>query len=84
MENNLFIARNYANFEALLGIPLSRLSQRPELYRSITVEQVRTLAAKVVEKGPSEMILLPESADNGDQSNQRQRLFGTPPSRRNL
>jgi predicted Zn-dependent peptidase len=83
MENNLFIARNYANFEALLGTPLSHLAERPELYRSVTAEQVRELAAKALEKGPSEMILLPETADNGEDrpSNQRQRLFMLPPRR---
>jgi zinc protease len=64
MENNGFVARNLANFALITGVPLSRLAQRPALYRSVTVEQMRNILAELLANGPAELILLPETADN--------------------
>ncbi|MDR2662160.1 MAG: insulinase family protein [Treponema sp.] len=64
MENNGFVARNLANFTLITGVPLSRLAQRPALYRSVTAEQMRTILAELLTKGPAELVLLPETADN--------------------
>jgi zinc protease len=64
MENNGFIARNLANFTLITGVPLPRLAQRPVLYRSVTAEQMRNILAELLAKGPAELVLLPETADN--------------------
>ncbi|MDR1307724.1 MAG: insulinase family protein [Treponema sp.] len=64
MENNSFVARNLANFTLITGAPLSRLVQRPALYRSVTAEQMRNILAELLVKGPAELVLLPETADN--------------------
>ncbi|MDR2050045.1 MAG: insulinase family protein [Treponema sp.] len=60
MENNGFIARNYANFSLVLDIPLSRLDERPELYRSITAAELRQVLEQVLANGPGEVVLFPE------------------------
>ncbi|MDR0599123.1 MAG: insulinase family protein [Treponema sp.] len=66
MENNAFIARNLGNFSVVTGAPLSHLARRPALYRSVTPEQAAALAAELAAAGPVEVILLPETADNGE------------------
>jgi zinc protease len=60
MENNAFIARNYASFSVILDTPLSRLDERPVLYGATGAEEVRELMAKILENGPAELVLLPE------------------------
>ncbi|MDR1505520.1 MAG: insulinase family protein [Treponema sp.] len=60
MENNAFIARNYAIFNRILGIPLSRLEQRPELYRSVTTGEIRQILEQILVNGPGEVVLFPE------------------------
>ncbi|MDR2144491.1 MAG: insulinase family protein [Treponema sp.] len=60
MENNSFIARNYANFSLILDSPLSRLEERPELYRSITAGEIRRILEQVLANGPGEVVLFPE------------------------
>jgi zinc protease len=61
MENNLFIARNMAQFVLVQEIPLSHLEERPALYRSVTAEQIRGLITLLLTKGPAELILYPET-----------------------
>ncbi|MCL1815679.1 MAG: insulinase family protein [Treponema sp.] len=63
MENNSFIARNLANFFVITETPLSRLAQRPALYRSITEENIRSLMAELLTQGPAELILFPETVN---------------------
>jgi zinc protease len=60
MENNGFIARNYANFSLLLNVPLSHLNGRPELYRSVTAGEIRQILERVLANGPGEVVLFPE------------------------
>jgi zinc protease len=60
MENNGFIARNYASFNLILDIPLSRLDRRPELYRSVTAEETRQILEQILADGPGEVVLFPE------------------------
>jgi zinc protease len=60
MENNGFIARNYANFSLILNIPLSHLDERPEFYRSITAAELRRVLEQVLANGPGEVVLFPE------------------------
>jgi zinc protease len=60
MEDNGFIARNYASFSLILDIPLSRLEKRPELYRSVTVEEILQILEQVLVNGPGEVVLFPE------------------------
>ncbi|MDR2072688.1 MAG: insulinase family protein [Spirochaetaceae bacterium] len=64
MQNNSFVARNLANFKLIAGTPLSRLAQRPALYRAVKAEQVRARVGELLNRGPVELILLPETADN--------------------
>jgi zinc protease len=64
MESNAFMARNLANFTLITGVPLSRLAQRPALYRSVTAEQMRNRITELLAGGPVELVLLPETADN--------------------
>jgi zinc protease len=60
MENNGFIARNYANFSLMLNTPLSHLNERPDLYRSITSGEIRRILGQVLANGPGEVVLFPE------------------------
>jgi hypothetical protein len=60
MENNAFIARNYANFSLMLNIPLSHLDERPGLYRSISAGEIRQILERVLADGPGEVVLFPE------------------------
>jgi zinc protease len=62
MENNVFIARNYATFRLVTDIPLSHLERRPELYRSVTADDLRSLMARILENGPAELVLFPEES----------------------
>ena len=64
MENNGFVARNLANFSVVTGAPLVHLIQRPDLYRSVTAEQIRSFMPELLAGGPVEVVLLPETADN--------------------
>jgi zinc protease len=61
MENNVFIARNYASFRLVTNTPLARLDGRPDLYRSVTADDLRNIMARVLGNGPAELVLLPES-----------------------
>ncbi|MDR2470948.1 MAG: insulinase family protein [Treponema sp.] len=63
MENNGFVARNLGNFTVITGAPLSNLARRPDLYRGVALEQVRSLLEALLPGGPAELVLLPESAD---------------------
>ncbi|MDR0403509.1 MAG: insulinase family protein [Treponema sp.] len=60
MENNGFIARNYASFSLMLDIPLVHLDRRPELYRSVTAGEIRQILEQVLAGGPGEVVLFPE------------------------
>jgi zinc protease len=60
MENNMFIARNAAQFSLLLELPLSHLEERPALYRSVGSEQIRLMVTDLLENGPAELVLLPQ------------------------
>jgi predicted Zn-dependent peptidase len=64
METNAFIARNLASFRLIQEAPLSRLWERPQLYGSVTMEDIRQIAARALARGPVELVLLPENADN--------------------
>ena len=67
MERNNFIAQNLANFYAVIGVPLSHLAQRPELYQSVTAEQLRGLMEEILAAGPAELVLLPQNSGNRNQ-----------------
>ncbi|MDR2079336.1 MAG: insulinase family protein, partial [Treponema sp.] len=60
MENNAFIARNFAQFVLVQEIPLSHLEERPALYRSVTAGQIRDLISRLLAEGPVELVLYPE------------------------
>jgi len=60
LENNGFIARNLATFTVITGEPLSHFAQRPGLYRSVTAENIRLIAAELLAGDHIELILLPE------------------------
>ena len=61
MERNNFIAQNLANFYAVIGVPLSHLAQRPELYQSVKREQLPILMAEILAAGPVELVLFPQA-----------------------
>jgi zinc protease len=62
LESNDFIARNLAHFAVITGTPLSHFAQRPALYHSVTVEQVRRIVGELLAVFPTELVLLPETA----------------------
>ncbi|MDR2314383.1 MAG: insulinase family protein [Spirochaetaceae bacterium] len=64
MENNSFVANGLAHFTLLADTPLSRLAQRPALYRAVMAGQVRARIKELLSRGPVELILLPEMAGN--------------------
>jgi zinc protease len=66
MQNNVFIARNYAHFALITNTPLSRLDERPDLYRSVTADDITGVMGQVLEGGPAELVFLPERAVSPD------------------
>jgi zinc protease len=63
LQSNLFIARNFANSAVILNQPLDRLYAYPELYRSLTIPDIRDMAGRLMETGSMECILYPEGWD---------------------
>jgi zinc protease len=64
MESNIYIARNYANFSAILNLPFSRLDRRPELYDAVGAADLQQTMAQILQKGPVRGILYPEGWTN--------------------
>jgi zinc protease len=60
MQENLYISRNYANYQAIFGRPLSRLEQRPALYQTVTKADIQQAVQKLLPRGPVMVVLYPE------------------------
>jgi zinc protease len=60
IQSNWFIARNFASYEVIFGLPLSRLDKQPGLYREVTISHIQDMARRLLENGPAELILYPE------------------------
>ena len=60
MQRNLHIAQSYANSSALYDTPLARLNRRPDVIRSVTPEEVRSLCRDTLVSGPVRVVLYPE------------------------
>jgi hypothetical protein len=60
MQNNLHIARNYANSSVLYNTPLNRLNLTPSAIRAVTPENMQTLCREMIVSGPVQLLLLPE------------------------
>jgi zinc protease len=60
MQKNTYIARNYANFTLITGLPLSGLEKRPELYDNVSTTGMQNLTRRLLRNGPARVILYPE------------------------
>jgi zinc protease len=65
MESNTYIARNYANFSAILDLPFSRLDRRPELYDAVRATDLPQTMTQLLRNGPISVILYPEGWQQG-------------------
>jgi zinc protease len=61
VQRNLHIAQSYANSSALYNTPLSRLTNRPNVIKSVTPEEVRALCREMLVNGPVQVVLYPEN-----------------------
>jgi zinc protease len=61
VQRNLHIAQSYANSSALYNTPLSRLTNRPDVIRAVTPEEVRSLCRDMLVNGPVQVVLYPEN-----------------------
>jgi zinc protease len=60
IQRNLHIAQSYANSSTLYDTPLARLNSRPDVIRSVTPEEVRSLCRDTLVSGPVRVVLYPE------------------------
>jgi zinc protease len=61
IQNNAFIALNYANFAVVYDRPLDRLEKLPELYEAVTTRDIQQTVATLLPRGPVTVILYPET-----------------------
>jgi zinc protease len=61
IQRNLHIAQSYANSSALYNTPLSRLTNRPNVIRSVTPVEVQTLCRDMLVNGAVQVVLYPEN-----------------------
>jgi zinc protease len=60
VQNNLYLARAYAQF-AMLNMPLDQLEKRPALYDGVNAEALRRRAGALMPGGPARLLLYPEN-----------------------
>jgi zinc protease len=60
MQENLYVSRSYANYQAIFDRPLSRLEQRPALYQAVAKADIQQAAQKLLPRGPVTVVLYPE------------------------
>jgi zinc protease len=60
MQNNMYIARSYANYSVIFNVPLNHLEKRPEFLSSVSPDDLRNIALRLLPGGPLQMILYPE------------------------
>ncbi|MCL2809385.1 MAG: insulinase family protein [Treponema sp.] len=60
MQQNLHIARSFANSSVLYNTTLNRLNLRPEAIRAVTPQEVQALCREILAVNPVELILFPE------------------------
>jgi zinc protease len=61
IQRNLHIAQSYANSSALYSTPLSRLTNRPNVIRAVSLEEVQALCRDMLVNGPVQVVLYPEN-----------------------
>jgi zinc protease len=59
MQSNGFIAQSFANSEALLNLPLSRLQNRPQYFDAVTVANIQQMLGRLLAAGPARIVLFP-------------------------
>jgi zinc protease len=60
IQRNQHIAQSYANSFVIHNTPLNRLYTRPDVIRSITIEEVQALCRQMATSGPVEIVMFPE------------------------
>jgi len=60
IQSNLHIAQSYANSVQIFNTPLSRLNNRPALFRTVTSLDIQRAAAQVMEGSHVRLFLFPE------------------------
>jgi len=64
IQNNIYIAQSYANSAVIYRSPLSRLDNRPALYRAVTPADIQQVQTELLAGSPVKMVLYPEEAAN--------------------
>jgi zinc protease len=60
VQRNIFIAQSYANSAVIFRSKLSRLDERPALYRAVSQADIQLAAAELLSGGDVSLILFPE------------------------
>jgi len=60
LQRNLHIAQSYANSSVLYNTPLSRLNTRPDVIKSVTIQNVQALCKEMLVNSPVQVVLFPE------------------------
>ncbi|MCL2720181.1 MAG: insulinase family protein [Treponema sp.] len=60
MQQNMHIARSFANSSVLYNTPLNRLNLRPDAIRAVTPQDVQELCRQILDTNAVELILFPE------------------------
>ena len=61
IQRNNYIANSYANSAVIFRGPLSRLDNRPALYRAVTTADIQRMAAELVAGSFVQFFLYPEN-----------------------
>jgi len=59
LQSNSYIASRFANYSVILGLPLSDLYRKKEIYQSIKPYEVRDMVKKLLESGLVRVVLYP-------------------------
>ncbi|MCL2208553.1 MAG: insulinase family protein [Treponema sp.] len=63
MQRNLHIAQSYVNSSVLYNTPLSRLNNRPDVIRDVTMQDVQELCRRMMSSGHLKVVLYPEGRE---------------------
>jgi predicted Zn-dependent peptidase len=60
LQDNSYIAQNYASSAVIFESPFSRLDKKFAHYEAVSPEDIRAIAQKLVQAGNSQAVLYPE------------------------
>ena len=60
IQRNLYIAQSYANSSVLYAMPLSRLTTRPDVIKSVRPDEAQAMCRSLLASGPVQIVMYPE------------------------